>query len=215
MINKLLDNYKEIYSFKKIIKKFPIKIKIFLSLIPLLCIYLGIKMLKVNYILLQIIVIQFIFVFMFILNKYRDKVIKEILGFNSMLEYNEYRHRQFIKKTKIEEFNDKQLKLLIEYIKQYLDEFKVPYFIKTGSIAVIFIPIWSTYINVLFNKSNMSIIELSMLLVIVLSVIFIIFIVLVNIINLLNDYIYNDYYKLRAIRMILKEEYVNRTTKLI
>ncbi|QAT61927.1 hypothetical protein EQM13_10135 [Acidilutibacter cellobiosedens] len=69
-----------------------------------------------------------------------------------MIEFNNMRKTEFIEKSDVKNLNDNQLKFLIEYIKNYSEKLKAPYFIKTGSILAIFIPVYSSFVNRIYTN---------------------------------------------------------------
>lgn len=81
MINKLLDNYKKIYSSKKIIKNFSSVMKIFIFVILPVSFVIAIidKPFKINNILKIIIIIIILIIYLFSYTKSFNRVIKKHL----------------------------------------------------------------------------------------------------------------------------------------
>jgi uncharacterized protein YutD len=154
VINKLLDNYKKIYSSKKIIKNFSSVMKIFIFVILPVSFVIAIidKPFKINNILKIIIIIIILIIYLFSYTKSFNRVIKKTFGCSNMIEFNNMRKTEFIEKSDVKNLNDNQLKFLIEYIKNYSEKLKAPYFIKTGSILAIFIPVYSSFVNRIYTN---------------------------------------------------------------
>lgn len=212
MINKYLNIYKGVYSSKEIrIRNFSWILKL-----ALLAIIFGTWFITLQVILSNIsdgiaifIVIPGIALSLFTYSKGLDSAVKK-LRFNNMTEFNNYRKKQFLEKSEIVKLNDNQLNILIEYIKNYSKGFKEPVFLKAGTLLAIFIPVYSSFVDTIFDKSSVNAVQLVMLFIAIMIIIFIIVIFYVNIKNLLNDFIFKDYNTLQKIINILEEEYLNR-----
>ena len=212
MINKYLNIYKGVYSSKEI----RIRNLSWIFKFALLAIIFGTWFITLQTILSNIsdgiaifIVILGIALSLFTYSKGLDSAVKK-QQFNNMVEFNNYRKKQFLEKSEIVKLNDNQLNILIEYIKNYSKGFKEPVFLKAGTLLVLLIPVYSSFVDTIFDKSSVNVVELVMLFIAIMIIIFIIVIFYVNIKNLLNDFIYKDYNTLQKIINILEEEYLNR-----
>jgi len=219
MINKMLENYKEIYSIKNIWKYFHWKEKAKLILIVLLNI--GTVTLtsfnmnnKIGYVVASnVFLILSMLAFRRVYNNQLSKTITETFGKKDMREYNEFRRQQFINKLDLNEVSISKLEYLVKYVKEYAKELKTPYLIKNGFIGAIFIPIWSAYITTFFNFS-LSIKELILVTIINTFLALVLLIMYVNVQMLIEDFTYADYNRLVSIQRILEEVYIQKLGKI-
>ncbi|AFS79198.1 hypothetical protein Curi_c21950 [Gottschalkia acidurici 9a] len=213
MVDKLLYEYKQIFSFNKRYFRYFHKWKVLLTFFIILALW------SLMYVLIKfynITIHEFIkplplLLVMHTLYRETNRVVKDVHKMSSAKDYNEKCKSLFqdrVKMNKIDVNNKEQMDMLLKIIDSEIKELKPNFILNRGIIAGLFAPLWICYIESIYNTEVQNVQDATYLFLTFSVLLIELLIIGYQLKQFIYDDIISDYGKLKRMSNLLKEAYL-------